>query len=133
MIWYDIILHGDYGFKAQLIPVILTVFISWSVSKLDVDMGFLLLPISLCMKMIFPFMDPAWIIIAAAMFLLNIIGTPFDTLSEPKSVPEKIKTLISKSSRHRDKEILKQAKAEIERRKFSADLSKKIDNLIHRR
>lgn len=91
MAWYDFLVYGDFGWTAQLIPLFLIAGVSYGISRKDKDMLFIQFPITLCVKLIFPFFETAWVLLSLALFIINIIGSHNDMLGEVKSDAERLK------------------------------------------
>lgn len=86
MAWYDIIIYSDFGWSAQLIPIIFTIGLSYYISRKSRDMLYIQFPMMIGMKIIFPFLNPSIVIISFALFILNLIGSNRDILGEMKSL-----------------------------------------------
>lgn len=87
----ELVTHADFGFLSNLIPLTLVIGISWALSKKVSDGFYIQLPITLAIKYMFPFYNNAFVVISFAIFIMALIGSKADLLSDVKDAPKKIK------------------------------------------
>lgn len=91
-------LGSDFGFLGSIIPIVLIWGISFALAKRKVDTLFIQFPITLGIYFIFPLFHVSFVFISLAIFIMSLLGTNTDILSDIKSLD-----LRSPLSRARDK------------------------------
>ena len=90
----EVVINSDFGWLANLLPLIIVIGIAWALSTKDVDMTFSLFPLALIAKIIFPFFHASFVVVSFALFIMNVIGSKGDMLADVKAIPQKTRDIL---------------------------------------